>query len=346
MTTNQAFIKAYRHDAGVSKAAPGDAGSESAVPTPVFWSSPAGVGAAPPRTAEPANVATIGANVTYVTAGATWPYTPDVPEIEPPPRGLESGAATSAPHGPITTRRPLSSFTKQARVIPAPPGAASLRPGTTIASLRWPAVCRRLLAQHGQRFDHIADVVSAAADDGRSVVGVIGLFRGVGATTTLLCLAARLAARGRRVVLVDGHFQAPGLAACLDAELTAWWQDVLERGAPLADALIRAEDDDLDLLPLDPQTRTTPQPSAELQLSATAGALRHAYDVALVDLGTFFDPLSQPAALELVHHMRIDAALAVAEPARLDARDLATVAEYLGERGCTLLGAIENRVLS
>ncbi len=203
-------------------------------------------------------------------------------------------------------------------------------------------MCRSLLSRHGQIFDRVADSLLELADDAQVLIGMLGTFRGVGCTTITLCLAARLASRGQRVAVIDGHFPAPGLAPCLDAEPTAWWQDVLERGAALGDALVRAEDDELDLLPLNPYSRSTPP---KLQLLATANALRDAYDFALVDLGTFFDPASQPIALDLVRHMRIAAAVAVVSPAAQDPRDLETIAQRLADCGCRLCGTMENRSL-
>jgi MinD-like ATPase involved in chromosome partitioning or flagellar assembly len=182
------------------------------------------------------------------------------------------------------------------------------------------------------------------AEQGRSLIGMIGLFPQLGTTTALLCVASRLAARTHRVIVVEGNFLAPRLAGWLDATPTVWWQDVLERGVPTADAVIRAVDDDLDLLPLDAETANPLRLVGSLQTTATAGALRSAYDLVLVDLGSFFEPDSQPIAMELVRSMGIDAALAVAGPHPADPRDLATLAEYLGQSECDLLGTIENRV--
>jgi MinD-like ATPase involved in chromosome partitioning or flagellar assembly len=139
------------------------------------------------------------------------------------------------------------------------------------------------------------------------------------------------------------------LAASLGgAQPTFWWQDVLAGDAPLADAMIHAKDDQLDLLPLDPhaprESLRSDMRESRLPLSATAGALRHAYDLALVDLGTFFDPISQPTLLTIVEHMRIDVAVAVTGPDRHDPRDLESIAEHLDQTNCELLGTIDNRV--
>jgi MinD-like ATPase involved in chromosome partitioning or flagellar assembly len=161
-----------------------------------------------------------------------------------------------------------------------------------------------------------------------------------------LCLAKRLASRRRKIIVVEGNFVAPKLSAWLDAAPTCWWQDVLERKAPLADAIIRAADDQLDLLPIRADTEDPLRLVASADTITTAGELRDNYELVLIDLGAFFDPLSQPLAMELVYNMSIDVALAVSGPEGADPRDVATVAEYLGQRRCDLLGMIENRAKS
>jgi MinD-like ATPase involved in chromosome partitioning or flagellar assembly len=228
-------------------------------------------------------------------------------------------------------------------VRPAPqPATTSFEPGTKVANFHWPGVCRTLLREHGTHYDQLADLLLAESAK-RSVIGMLGLFPGGGCTTTLLCLAARLAGRGRRVIIVDGNFLAPQLAQWLDVETTATWQDVLADGAPVADAIVRAPSDNLDLLPFKSQTRDGFKLASGAQVSRTADTLRSVYDLTLVDLGAFFDAQSQPMLLSLVHNLRVDAALAVAGPQAADPRDVATLAEYLREQQCELLGTIENR---
>ena len=67
---------------------------------------------------------------------------------------------------------------------------------------------------------------------------------------------------------------------------------------------------------------------------------------AITDLGAFFDPESQPIALNLIRNLQIDVVLTVAGPQPADARDLASIAEHLGRSNCELLGTIENRTSS
>ncbi len=311
-TTNRAFIKAYRHDAAQQ-----DAGVE-----PI-------IAAENTPSARVANAAAMVAAARSAQRGPTR-------------AGLQS-----APE-----RRPLSSFlTHTSPIEEAGPETSDdartevLRPGTTVASFEWPAVCRVLLQQSGPQLDHVIRIMLARAKAGNSLLGVLGMFPRGGATTAALCLASRAAGQGQRVILADGNFRSPRLASLLEAAPTAGWEEVLKHSAPLADAVIHATEDRLDLLALGKRPVKDPQPLVGgLQAAVTAGVLRHAYDLVIVDLGTFFDPVSQPTVIELISNLGVDATVAIAGPEPADPRDLATITEHLGRSGCELLGVIENRV--
>jgi Mrp family chromosome partitioning ATPase len=203
-----------------------------------------------------------------------------------------------------------------------------------------------LSRQCAQEFGKIADLLVTQANSSRSLVGVAGLKRFDGATTTALCIAQRLAERRRRTILVDANFRHPELATLLEAEPTAGWQDVLLRGSPLTDAAIRATNERFDLLALcGRMPNDMARAVAGLQAVVTAGVLRHAYDHVLFDLGAFLDAASRPILLELVRNMGIDAVVAVTRPGGAAARDVGALADQLVRSGCEFLGTIENRCL-
>jgi Mrp family chromosome partitioning ATPase len=310
-TTNRAFIKAYRQDTADESPASGK--------TPAMLN-PSGA------TARDA----AGSTVSTATA------------IGGPARSTFDPKRS----GP---KQPLSSFIARPQSRQAPAAQQSvdanfLEPGTTVASFQWPKICRTLNQQTGPQLDRVADLLRAQASAGHSLVGVMGLFPRVGATTAALCLASRAARRVCRVILADGNFCHPRVASGLDVVPTVGWEEVLKHSAPLADAVIRATDDNLDILALGPRASRDPQSLAGgLQAAVSAGVLRHAYDLVLVDLGTFFDPTSQPVVLELVRNMGIDTVVA-SGPESADPRDMATITEYLEPLGCQLMGTIENRV--
>lgn len=308
-TTNRAFIKAYRQDAAED--------------------SPTG-GSAPTILNKNA-AATRGATVDAVST-ATSVSSPVRPNFEPQRSG---------------PKRPLSTFIARTQVAAAPAQNAEanfLVPGTTVASFQWPKICRTLNQQTGPQLDRVADVLRTQADAGHSLIGVMGLFPRVGATTATLCLASRAARRVQRAIVVDANLCRPRIASWLEVVPTVGWEEVLKHASPLADAVIRATDDNLDLLALGEKPAKNLQPLAKgLQAAVSAGVLRHAYDLVLIDLGTFFDPTSQPVVLELVRNMGIDTVIAVAGPESADPRDMATITEYLEPLHCQLMGTIENR---
>ena len=201
-TTNQAFIKAYRQDAPqahfVGPQIKGDARPTGGVP---------------------------GTHVDYVTVGAAHfaasydtrtasnLLEAQTPSSLPTPKREGLGANSTiwptceAPFGRIDKpsavgKLPLSAYTAQRFAAQNESSGVERgsgpQPATTVASFSWPAVCRTLCQRCARDFDGVVDLLAQHRDKGRSIVGVIGLFRGVGTTTTLLCLAARLAARGRR----------------------------------------------------------------------------------------------------------------------------------------------------
>jgi Mrp family chromosome partitioning ATPase len=336
--TNQAFIRAYRQDP------------------------PSPAPAAPAIAGQPVEAIELGRSVEFVSANAAYAEATFVTTLSAGPSAVVDVSPCQSPYEdaasdpipvavaatpkwhhaePPTARRPLSSFQLDS---PRPKSApAGLDVGMTVPSFRWPKVCQAIGRQCAGPLDRLADVLESRAKEARALVGVTSLRAGDGATTALLCLAARLAARGKRAIVVDGNFAAPCLAQRLGVVPNACWQDVLEHGIPVGDAVVRAAGDQLDLLPLDAKSTNASQLASALQMSVTAGVLRYAYELALVDLGAILASRSQPAVLELVGNMRIDVALLVTRP-EADPRAVEAAAHLLDGHGCELLGTIENRL--
>jgi Mrp family chromosome partitioning ATPase len=351
-TTNQAFIRVYRHDsAELAPAAPIIAGSDRALAAALGASieivaAPTGCEFA--QAELPSTKATMFATSIDVLApsadssvAVSFPARKETAErygaarqSQPSQRGLNQSPSE---------KRPLSSYI--ARPPAAKSAAGPYRASTTVASFRWPSVCRVLSQQYGSELDRAVEALLTSAARGRSITGILGMFPGNGCTTIALCLAARLASRGSRAVLVDGNFYSPRVATRLDVVPTSGWQEVLEDRAAVTDAIVTSVDDRLDVLALSETHLEEPLQLIALPATARSAAhLRHAYDLVLVDLGAFFDPRSQPTALELVRRMEIDSVLVVAGRPELDPRDSATIAEYVCANGCELLGIVQNRI--
>lgn len=332
MSINQAFIKAYRHDPPRPQAPPRP---QPSAPTQVR---PA-TSVAAPAVAVAASKPAWQSSVEIVTPASHWPALAGEPPTAEPARPSTIG------------KRPLSSFAAVPNDAPSPAMEPRFVPETTISAFHWPPVCRALWQQHSGQYEQIAKVLAArrGSEPRRgAMIGVASLHAGDGATTNLLCLAAALAADKRSVILVDGNFRAPRLAGLLGVQPTTSWQDVLKQGLSVAEAVIHAEHDRLDLLPLDLRDPGAAEPNgaplaAGLQTVITAGVLRYAYQIVLVDLGAILAPRAFTTISHLVRNMRIESAVAVTDPKHAEQGDLAVAGELLDETGCELLGTIENK---
>lgn len=292
------------------------------------------------------------AQATATVPLAAWQSTV---EIVAPDHHWPAPPLPAAAEGLSSDKRPLSSYAAvhaaERGGAPVPIVEPAFRPETTISAFHWPTVCRILWQQYAEQYERIAELllIRAGREPGRgAVIGISSLHPGDGATTTLLCLAVALAARKHSTILVDANFRAPRLAAALGAEPTTTWQDVLQHGLPVAEAVIHAQHDGLDLLPLDARDPANREPNgaklaAGLQSSITAGVLRYAYEIVLVDLGAILAPRSFTSIHHLIRNMRISTAIAVTDPKHAEPDDLTVAGELLDETDCELLGVIENR---
>ena len=256
---------------------------------------------------------------------------------------------------PAVGKRPLSSFAPEPIVdLPAETAALAeptFHPETTISAFRWPQVCRALWERYAEQYEHIAEMLLAHSgrESGRGdIVGVGALHAGDGATTTLLCLAVAIAAQQRSVILVDANFRAPRLAGLLGVQPSTSWQDVLEQGLPVAEAVIRAEHDGVDLLPLDlraphsPRTERRPAGHGPANFDyrrRLAVCLRNRARRSRRDSGAPFVQHREPPDSQHADRVgdRRD------RPETRQADDFTVAGELLDETGCELLGLIENR---
>jgi MinD-like ATPase involved in chromosome partitioning or flagellar assembly len=319
MTTNDAFIKAFRPDR-----------AQPAAARPALLREAATVAAWQPAV--------------EIVAAEYGPYLTTFDSTKVVENGeMDHGAMATVARGGTSRRRPLSEYLAEPRNEPSDE-VVNFTPETTVSAFRWPRVCHLLWEQYHLQYERVVEQIVAECRGERKLVGVAGLRPGDGCTTTLLCLAMELAARDTRAVLVDAHFAAPRLAHRLGVEPTATWCDVLGQGLPVAEAVIRAAGERLDLLPLDRSAAKGVELAGGLQAAVTAGVLRHAYEVALMDLGPILDSDTFAASSLLVRNMQIDMAILVVDAEFADPYDVAKAGQLLGEQGCPLLGAIENRV--
>lgn len=236
--------------------------------------------------------------------------------------------------------KPLESM-----VPPAPMAAevpAPFRPAFQVDRFLWAQGCTRLSAAAADQLDRLADGILNRHLPNQRVVGLCGCRRGDGCTTLLLCVGRRLAAQGRRVLLVDAHFEQPMLARRLGLLPEAGWEDVLWRGLPLAEATIESLEDRLSLLPL--RGEAWPGAGAELAPAADMARIVQHYDLVLVDLGRFDLASPKTAAVLRSAHQWIDGVVVVHNVRTTPQSELDYVRRWLRELDIPEAGIAENFV--
>jgi protein-tyrosine kinase len=239
----------------------------------------------------------------------------------------------------------------QARPAPQEPSAAPPPPHFSLDSptypvprsssiLKWPATVRTLERDHGERFERLADALVDQRDQAHDKVLLFtSCHRAEGRTTLVLTLARALARRPGRTLLVDADLTGPMLARQLGLRPRSGLDDVVERGLPVAEALIDAPDDHLVLLPLRSPVSRPREFLASPAWACLMARLRLDFDLVLIDGSPLFAGLSAA-----VLHRSVDAAVLVYNRALTGERALLRAHEVLEAGGVPLLGLAETFV--
>ncbi len=207
-------------------------------------------------------------------------------------------------------------------------------------TLDWPATVLSLEREHGDRFRRLAESLIEMRDrKGIKVLLFTSCHRAEGRTTLVLTLARALARGEGRTLLIDADLSGPMLARQLGIRPRVGFDDVIEDGRALADAILVAPDDHLSLLPLRAPVSGPREFLASPAWSCAMAKLRREYDTILVDGSPLFAGLSAA-----VLHRSIDAAILVHHRALTGERALLRAQEVLEAGGIPLLGLAETFV--
>ena len=274
------------------------------------------------------------------------------PELEPvqaPPKADRVMSSPDVPPGVIGTpvRRPdeerpeTASGRGMAPLTSLDELPARFKPATVVGQMAVPPVVAQILGDHPEHWYHLAMGLRQRQEvNGLTGVLVTGSLSGEGYTTLAVALAiAAVNAVPQRVLLVEGDYAAPSLAATLGLRPTVGLEEVLLEGAPVEQALIHVEKPAVDVLPIrngfdHPATVVDGGRMAEVMAQ-----LRTHYDLVVVDGGPLFSgrcPVPTTAG--------IDACLIVRQPALSNDHLLTQLERYLADRGLSCLGVIENAV--
>jgi Mrp family chromosome partitioning ATPase len=218
---------------------------------------------------------------------------------------------------------------------PAQPVGAS-----TSLALDWPQTVKALEREHGPRFDRLADALILARDRRQlKVLLFTSCHRAEGRTTLVLTLARSLARRDGRTLLVDADLAGPMLARLLGLRPKLGFDDVVDDGASVTEAVIEAADDHLWVLPLRGPVARPRDFLAGPAWSTTFARLRRDFDLILVDGGPLFVGLSTPTLPRA-----IDAAILVRNRALTGPKVVRKARQVLESGGIPLLGLAETFV--
>lgn len=242
--------------------------------------------------------------------------------------------------GRVLEVKPPIEPTPASSSVVAPPAPHFSIPGRKSQALNWPATVRALERDHCARFEQLADrLIEARDQDQVRVLLVTSCHRAEGRSTLVLTVARALARRPGRLLVVDGDLSGPMLARLLGLTPRVGLDDVVLDGKPLAEAIIHAPDDNLDLLPL---RGPVPRPREFLndpEWACTMARVRRAYDMVLIDGSPLFSGLSAA-----VLHRPVDAAVLVTHRALTGERARTRALEVLEAGSIPLLGLAETFV--
>lgn len=197
------------------------------------------------------------------------------PEPRPQPKPSDKPMATTQ-----------TTTTRDQTVVP--PSAGPTRESIQeVDHFHWPAICTRIAEVAGNELEQVAETIAQLNSPPGRVVAVGGCRRGEGATTLLLCTAARLAQRNLKVLVVDADLDEAQLSRRLGLVAEHGWEEVLAGRLALADVIVQSSTEHVAVLPLrDP----TAYSLATLErLAEHLDTVRSAYDVVLVNVGPWDD---------------------------------------------------------
>jgi Mrp family chromosome partitioning ATPase len=211
---------------------------------------------------------------------------------------------------------------------------------SNVAELTWLPLVLTLERQWGNRFDRLADILLDARDRrGLKVFLFTSCHRAEGRTTLVLALARSLSRRPGRTLLVDVDLNGPMLARSLGLRPPIGFDDVIESGAALSDALIDAPDDHLSILPMRSAVSRPRDFLSSAAWTCSMARLRREFDLILLDGGPLFTGLSAT-----VLHRSVDAAVLVHNRSVTGERAILRAGEVLEAGGVPLLGLAETFV--
>ncbi|HEY1598033.1 MAG TPA: cellulose synthase operon protein YhjQ/BcsQ [Pirellulales bacterium] len=267
--------------------------------------------AAPPLHAAPAPAAKSQAPVGPHETAASETAPTQTGSIESASSGAAPNVAAAAGAIPSSPASIASAPINPRPVILPISGPSPIwRPVFEVTSFTWPELTEVLLEAAAAQFRTAAGDLAEACRRHRKLVAVTAGHRGEGCTVVTLALAKALAELDQRVILVDAHFEAPGLADSLGVATQVGWEETLTGEKSLTEAMVESLEDRLTVLPLK-QAANPEWRLSVARLKAAFDELRRHADVVLVDAGPFGADGDRRNLVSWAGPCRVDRALVV-----------------------------------
>jgi Mrp family chromosome partitioning ATPase len=206
----------------------------------------------------------------------------------------------------------------------------------------WPRRAEVLIAAAGDEFASFAEELDQRRREGRNTLVVTGAMRGEGRTTLVLALARLAANRGLRTIVVDADLRSPQLAEQLGLRPETGWDDVQSERLPAADAVVESIDDHVSLLPLRSGFANPRALAGGGFLRGAIEQLRKHYDLVLVDVGPLGDDAETIDLAAALCGCALDDALVVRDRRRTTPKQVNDVCRRVAALGIRHWDVVEN----
>ena len=215
-----------------------------------------------------------------------------------------------------------------------------IQPVWEVDEFLWPSATANLIATQAEAFHEIGLHLQHAQSKGLRVLSVTSGERGVGRSTTAMCLAKTMSKLGMRVALFDGDYECPSLVDQLNIEAQSGWQQCLLENIPLDEVAIHAVEESITLFPLTDSIATSQIAVHSLRINKLIKRISNAYDMVIIDANRLTQKQSQ--LLGTGDEAVLDAALLIVD-AELSLRQRVDAAiDMVRQQGVESIGLVEN----
>ena len=218
--------------------------------------------------------------------------------------------------------------------------AVPIQAAWEVDHFQWPGTVLDLLEAQEEAFFEISDHLQDAHRKGLRTIAITSAERGVGKSTTTLCLAAVMAHAGLKVAVIDGDVEHPSLVNHLNLELEHGWQDCIFDNLPLEEVAIHAIEEQITLFPLTTSLHSDDIQQYHDRINKLIKRISNAFDLVIIDCQRLNQHSSPPIGTG--HEGVLDAAMVVID-AELSIRDrIEATLQLLQEYDVNSIGVVEN----